>query len=74
MRRRTAAIPAFADLAVFVLRFFTATDFFAVFADFDAFFIALAMCPPDADASAILAQRIGPECRSVSHPRDERVV
>jgi hypothetical protein len=118
-------IPGFADLASFALRFFTATDFFAVFPDFAAFFIVLAMCSPDADASAagprpettmrlfimrrvaaalrvgfapfafaavfarlgalatavpfflvasaILAQRIGPQCRSVSHPRDERV-
>ena len=117
-----AVIPAFFDLAPFALRFFTATDFFAVFRDFAAFFVVLAMSSPDADASAagrrpdssvhnasgaaalrvglapfafaavfarlgalatavpfflvasaILAQRIGPQCRSVSHPRDERV-
>jgi len=90
-------IPTFVDLGAFASRSFTATDFFAVFPDFAAFFFVLAMCSPDATrafafaaafarlgalatavpfflvASAILAQRVGPLCRSVSHPRDERV-
>src|ERR1700752_2027689 len=40
------AIPTFFDLASFALRFFPATDFFAVFPDFAAFFIVLAMSSP----------------------------
>ena len=67
-----AVIPTFFDWAPFVFRSFTATDFFAAFPDFAAFFFVLAICSPDADASAILAQSVGPQDRSL-RPRDARV-
>jgi len=46
-------IPAFLDLGAFASRSFTATDFFAAFRAFGAFafFVVLAICSPDADAS-----------------------
>lgn len=71
-----AAIPAFVDLAPFALRFFTATDFFAVFRDFAAFFIVLAIYSPGADASlrfAAVFARLGALATAVTFfPRRER--
>ena len=77
-----AVIPVLFDAGAFGLRSFTATDFFAAFRDFVAFrafgafafFVVLAMCPPDVHAStndrsafmlaatAILAQLLGSAC------------